>query len=452
MRILSSIIILACSAPLWAQRPLVEPDSIALVDDKFQELFYESLKQKGIENYDRAIVLLQQAQELKPQDAVLFHEIGKNYLNQKKYAQAEDYFLKALATDPGNKWFNLSLYDVYYQSKNYQKSIDVVKKLIALNDRRKIEFQDDLVSLYIYTNQKDKALALIEELEQTAPPDMGRQMYKMQILQEQASQNAQASEEQLKAKIRQNPKDEQAYIALIYYYSERGSDEKSFALAQQLAQELPNSEWAHVSLFKFYLDQGQIPQAIASMNKALESQKIDLKIKHRIVNEFLIFTNANPQYLSDLVTAQKYLKDDKSIQVSKEIAKYFFAKENWQAAQKFYELSLEEYPEDIEALVYYFQCLHRQQLHEKMLADSKTYLLKFPLQPQIYLYQGLAYNYLKQPAQAKGVLQEGLDYIIDDLPLEIDLYNQLIYSSKLLQEDASKYERKVQELTKKVQK
>jgi hypothetical protein len=42
--------------------------------DKFQDYFYESLT-KGIENYDKAIVSLQQC--LEPQNAVVYFELGK---------------------------------------------------------------------------------------------------------------------------------------------------------------------------------------------------------------------------------------------------------------------------------------------------------------------------------------------------------------------------------------
>jgi len=32
------------------------PDAIALVDDQLENNFYEAMKQRGIENYDKAIV------------------------------------------------------------------------------------------------------------------------------------------------------------------------------------------------------------------------------------------------------------------------------------------------------------------------------------------------------------------------------------------------------------
>ena len=54
--ILMVFLVLQCnSALLWAQ---TEPEEIKLDTDQFQEFFYESLLQKGIENYDKAIVAL----------------------------------------------------------------------------------------------------------------------------------------------------------------------------------------------------------------------------------------------------------------------------------------------------------------------------------------------------------------------------------------------------------
>ena len=50
------------------------------------------------------------------------------------------------------------IYDVYYQTKDYQKSIPIVEKLIEFDANMK----EDLVSLYMNTNQHTKALELLK--------------------------------------------------------------------------------------------------------------------------------------------------------------------------------------------------------------------------------------------------------------------------------------------------
>lgn len=72
--------ILVIPTSLLAQ---TEPEDIALVSNEFQENYYESLKQKGIENYDKAIIALEKCLALEPNNPVVFFEMGKNYLAQK---------------------------------------------------------------------------------------------------------------------------------------------------------------------------------------------------------------------------------------------------------------------------------------------------------------------------------------------------------------------------------
>ena len=58
-----------------------EPEDIAMVSDEFQDAFYESLLQKSIENYDKAIVALEKCLASQPNNATVHFELGKNYLD-----------------------------------------------------------------------------------------------------------------------------------------------------------------------------------------------------------------------------------------------------------------------------------------------------------------------------------------------------------------------------------
>lgn len=74
---------------------------------KFQNYFYESLKQKGIENYDKAIVSLKQCLKIAPENATVHFELGKNYLALKQYRDAYFSFEQAAKIEPTNKWLSL---------------------------------------------------------------------------------------------------------------------------------------------------------------------------------------------------------------------------------------------------------------------------------------------------------------------------------------------------------
>ncbi len=191
-----------------------EPEEIALANNDFENNFFEALKQKGMENYDKAIVSLQKCLAKEPNSAVAYHELGKNYLWLKNYAEAEKAFKKATEIDPKNRWYWQGLYDVYYEQKDFNRAIPIVVKL---TEWRKEYYQEDLVSLYMYTQQYDKALTLINEMEQTVGMSEKRERYKLEILAGRVE--AKPKREALEEAIKKDPKNEDNYIDLIYLYS-----------------------------------------------------------------------------------------------------------------------------------------------------------------------------------------------------------------------------------------
>lgn len=395
------------------------PEDIAIVADDFQNTFYEALKQKGIENYDKAVLSLEKCLQLQPNNAVIYNELGKNYFAQKKYENTRQSFQKATDLDPKNRWYWVGLYNVYYQLKDYEQSIIVVKKLIEFNK----EYREDLVSLYMYTQQFDKALELISELDETSGKSKAREIYKKQI--SSSSEFKGSEKEYYEAQIRKFPKEESNYISLIFLYSESNEEKKAYAIAKQLEKILPDSDWAQVSLFKFYLNNNDAQKAIKSMNQALASDKVDKKIKHRILNEFLIFANNNSEYDNALEQAIGYLEQEEQDQVTKEIGKFYFNKKNWTKAIHYFEVSLANQTEDIESILLLFQSYTENRQFEVLSKKAETAIDFFPLQPELYYYAGLANNVLKNYKKAKSFLEMGLDYLVDNNNLEINFNIQL---------------------------
>lgn len=410
-------VLLSNSALLWAQ---TEPEDIKLNTDKFQEFFYESLKQKGIENYDKAILALEKCLAIEPENATVHFELGKNYLASKDYKNAYTSFEKATKIDPTNKWFWIGLYDVDYATKDFNRGIITIQKLIEFDPR----FKEDLASLYMSTSQFDKALELINELNATFGKSERRESYKTQILSQGKYQNVEIAN--LLEQIKNNPKEESNYISLIYWYSKNNETDKMLETVRKLETAIPTSEWAQLSLFKSHLENNDGEKAVKAMNIALASSKIDSKIKHRILNEFLIFTNKNPQFTADLEKAVSYFDNDPEVNVAKEIGKFYHNKKQWDRAIGYYDKAISKSTEtDIETNLLLFQAYAETQQFELLSKRAINMVDLFPTQPQFYYYSGLAYNQLKQFKKAKDILEMGLDYLVDDKTLEINFNIQL---------------------------
>lgn len=395
------------------------PEEIAAVDDAFENNFYDALTQKAIENYDRAIVSLQKCLDKDAENPVIHHELGKNYFALKQYAEAQNSFQKAIDLNPKERWYWNGLYDVFYETKDYNNAIRIVTKLIEFNK----DFQDDLVSLYMYTNQKDKALALLIEMEQTTNLSQTMEFYKLQL--EKTPEVNKPQKNDLEKEIKKNPLVEQNYIDLIYQYSESNNEEKAFEVAKQLAENIPNSDWAHVSLVKFYLNNNEGQNATTSLFKVLESAKIDNKIKHRVFNEYLIFASNNAEYASNLEKAITILDEDRTINVSKEVAKYFLKKNKLDEAILYFEKSIKNQPEDFESFEFLMQLLVQQKQYDKVDKYANQQVELYPTQASLYYYAGVALLNLNKTKEAISKLEEGADYVVENPTLEKEIYTQL---------------------------
>ncbi|MGC1516444.1 MAG: hypothetical protein WA810_12775 [Maribacter sp.] len=80
--------------------------------DEFQENFFEGLKQKGIQNYDRSITYFLECKRLEPKNMVVAFELAKANLLDNELIGAQEYAVESVNGDPENYWYAETLTDV----------------------------------------------------------------------------------------------------------------------------------------------------------------------------------------------------------------------------------------------------------------------------------------------------------------------------------------------------
>ncbi len=139
-------------------------DNQEVQDLKFQEYFFEALKQINTNNYSKAIENLEKCAVIDSINLAVDFEFSKNYLLLKKYYEAEVFIDKALSKDPKNTYLLKHKVAILKAQRNYADAIEIQKQLVQL----KPIYNDELVLLYIQNREFVKAEDLITEIENKA--------------------------------------------------------------------------------------------------------------------------------------------------------------------------------------------------------------------------------------------------------------------------------------------
>ncbi|WP_103069003.1 tetratricopeptide repeat protein [Aquimarina sediminis] len=424
----------------------VNIDDLGNVSDEFQEHFFEALKQKAITNYDKAIESLEKCIEIDPKPDFLYFELGKNYLKLKLYQRAEENFEKVLEAKSNNRFVLELLFEAYFQQRKYKESVEIVEKLVVFNSM----FKEQLANLYFLEKRYDDALIALDELDDEYGADLYRDRLRKRISSKITNPDSQIS--RLEQKIKEKPKEEQNYLNLIYLYSKSNQKEKAFKTARLLLEKKPKSEFVHLALYKFYLEKNKIPEAISSMKTTLKSDKIDIESKYKVINDFLLFIEREPKYESELAAIISLLSNGQSnVKVFTELGHYYYKKDNKKQALNFYERSIINNANDFALLKRILLLQLDLKRYEKAELGSKLALEMYPAQPIFYLANGVSLLHLDKADEAIEILLLGIDYVIEDLKMESDFYQQISEAYQKLGDTAKalKYQQKVNQLQKK---
>ena len=374
-------------------------DDLGNVEDKFQESFFEALKHKGIENYDRAIKALQRCTELDDSEAVVYYELGKCYVLLKNFGKAEESLKKAIALKEENEWYLDALYGVYVQMDDYDKALKTVKKLIQFHP----DYKQDLATLYFENKKYRLALKQLDELDEEFGISNSRDAIRNAIYN--ATGDDKERIEYLEERISLQPNNESNYLNLIYRYSERNDKKKAFEVAKNLLNQKPNSQLVHLALYKFYLDQGEAENAITSMKVVVKSAVIKPEAKAMVLNDFVKFVRDNPQYEDDLLEVTTNVASDETGKSHEKLGQFYLQKQNKSKALEQFKLALNKDATNFRIIKKVLLLQIDLDMFKEAEAFSRENLELYPSQPILYLANGVANNNLNQPKRAIASLE-----------------------------------------------
>jgi len=158
-----------------SEEMLVEQQNI-----NFQTFFFESLQQKSIGNYDKAVYALEACNNIEKDNIAVLYELSKNYALLIKYTEAEYYILKGLEKDPKNLYMLRHLKDIKTKQNDYLGAIKIQNRIISLKPKE----EADLVILYIKAGEIESATNLLKKLDENHKLPEGLKSLKESLVQD----------------------------------------------------------------------------------------------------------------------------------------------------------------------------------------------------------------------------------------------------------------------------
>ncbi|MEN1785906.1 MAG: hypothetical protein AAGF77_12295 [Bacteroidota bacterium] len=126
--------------------------------DEFQEAFFEGLKQKAIQNYDRAINYFLQCKRIEANNASVDHELAKIHLLRRAYSEAASYAKDAVVAEPDNYWY---LYTYITTKEQLFFDLDEMKQTIPFD---RLELRKSLALIFFQKKKYQEASNILAKL------------------------------------------------------------------------------------------------------------------------------------------------------------------------------------------------------------------------------------------------------------------------------------------------
>ena len=385
----------SCKAPRQVVRQLVheeESKNISLLNDdqrqQFQFLFIEGVKQRTIGNPEEAIKIFSRCLEMDPSSSTSLYEIANIHLLKGDFQSAMIMLERAVSLNPQNQYYLILLAKIYQQNKLYEKAAETFGALALLmpdNSDYPI-FHAEMLNL---AGKQEEALTCYNELEKrwgiTEQVSLGKQSI---FVKQGKKPEAYHEIEKLLAKFQGETK---YYGLLADMYLADSVMDKSLENYNKVLQYKPNDGFAQFSLSNYYRVVGDYTQSYDHLKKGFDNSSLELDPK---IQMYMLLAQTEDHRLTDVqqleliqILINEYVDDERPRAL---LSEYFLAKKLNKEAREQLRLVVEINKGNYtywERLLFVDNDLLDWKSLQK---DSKTAIKYFPEQPVLYILDAVS--------------------------------------------------------------
>lgn len=306
------VLALLTSAPLVAQKKKrdgtergVAPSSEQVAEA--ERTFTDGLKYFLMEEYGKAVPLLEQALTLNPENAGIHYTLANVLTKAGQADRAVPHAEKAFLLDAENKHHVMLLADLYQKKRNYAEAA----KLYQILQQRypdNAEYGIELASIFILQDKYEEALKAYERLEKSlgVTEEITRQKQMILLKQNKFNEAIKESEKL----IATDPGEVEYMVDLAEMLLNNDRNDQAIPWLERILQIRPDNAQAHIMLADLYRKRGDLDKTNQELEKAFADPNLDGQTKARVLSSYLSMLPQEAQKTQALKFAQTLVEGD----------------------------------------------------------------------------------------------------------------------------------------------
>lgn len=238
--------------------------------------FTEAQKYFILEDFQKALVLFEQARDIDPDNAAVYYKMAEIYENNDELSKALTNISQALKKDDTNKYYYLLAANIQTRLGNFDEAAALYEEMLGKIDNTE-QYLFELAAIYIYQDKPEKALQTYQRAESYFGVNNDISSQKQKLLLQLNDVNG--AIEEGKKLVEYDPEDEAAVLGLAELLISVERSNEAITLLEDHLKEFPDHSIVSMFLGNIYLKANDLQKAEAYLIPAFESPLLNINAK-----------------------------------------------------------------------------------------------------------------------------------------------------------------------------
>lgn len=286
----------------------VVTDSAAVQQQREAEgrrLFVRGITEFEFENFEEAAALLIQARDKMGPGPALDFSIAQSMIEIGNPIDALYYAESAVQLDPANKWYRITLAEIYRENGRLADSVEQLEIILG-SSPADLEVLYSIAQLYMMEGEFGMANETFDRIMQITGPEMQLlfQKYRNYVI----MGDRRSAMQQLDTMLELEPDNVAAMQVLAQIYIEESRYDRALELMERALEAEPANEETLITLTDLYLREQRWDDAGALLTRMIQSPGIQPMVKAELVQYLLGRASRNPDNTELLEAAGKLVR------------------------------------------------------------------------------------------------------------------------------------------------